>query len=71
MARVNHKRFDALMNNSFALGVEDNAAAEFEALRRTIKLGPSQVRRMQHLEKHLDRGDVACDCYENLRRDLI
>lgn len=38
--------------------------AEFEELRRQgPKWSKMQRGRMNHLEMHLDRGDVVCECY--------
>lgn len=39
-------------------------AEEFELLRRVgSKLSHSQHDRMQHLEQHLDAGELLCNCY--------
>jgi hypothetical protein len=66
MTGINHKRLDEVLTWAPQLQVEATCAAEFEALRRVGKPGEAQRRRMEHLEKHLDRGDVICECYETV-----
>lgn len=44
---------------------EPNCQEEFDIIRRRgPKLSMAQVKRMQHLENHLDAGDVICNCYK-------
>lgn len=66
----NQRRIDQVTNGSCLLKCEPTAAAEFEALRKIPKLGRGQARRIKHLERHLDAGELICDCYEKLRTDL-
>lgn len=71
MSGNNHKRLDALMSWAPLLQVGDTCEEEFEALRKIPRQSTAQRRRAVHLEKHLDAGEIVCDCYENVRRDII
>lgn len=42
----------------------ESLADEFERLRKAgPKWSRSQFKRMAHIEMHLDRGDIICNCY--------
>lgn len=68
---INHNRLDQITNWSPVLGCEPTVAEEFEALRKFAKRSRGQQRRIEHLERHLDAGELICDCYEEFRTDLL
>lgn len=44
---------------------EMDLKVEFEILRRfSPKISMAQFNRMSHIEEHLDKGDVVCNCYD-------
>lgn len=61
---IAHDRLDAILNWTVALQVENTCQAEFDALRKQDKISRRQLRRISHLERHLDIGDLICECYE-------
>lgn len=67
---IAHDRLDAVLNWTVVLQVENKCEAEFDALRRLPKISGRQRRRISHLEKHLDAGDVICECYEKAIRPI-
>lgn len=71
VSKIDHDRLDQIQNWSAVLGSVHTAAEEFEALRKIDKQSRSQRRRVQHLERHLDAGEVVCDCYEQVRSDRL
>ena len=63
---MNYKRIDAVMSWAPVLNVENTCSDEVNALQKLDRLGRAQTRRVRHLQKHLERGDNVCDCYETL-----
>lgn len=67
----NHSRLDQITNWSCYLKCGATAAEELEAFRKLDKYTRAQKRRVEHLQRHVDAGDVICNCYEEVRTDLL
>lgn len=72
--RLDHDRFDQVLSWAPFLGVDsDKVVNELSGLRSLSMPDRDRERRRraEHLQRHIDAGEVICDCYEEARTDRL